>query len=58
MAETEGRGQREDMTRRQERLAMVRATAAFYGTVEDETGVRERLLQDFGDAELVTEALG
>ena len=50
--------QREDMTRRQERLAMVRATAAFYAGVEDAAGVRERLLVDFGDAELVTEALG
>jgi len=58
MAETEGRGQREDMTRRQDRLAMIRATASFYGTVEDEAGVMEMLLQDFGDAELVTEALG
>jgi len=27
-------------------------------TVEDAAGVRARLLQDFGDAELVTEALG
>ena len=50
--------QREDMTRREDRLAMIRATAAFYGTVEDAAGVRARLLQDFGDAELVTEALG
>ena len=58
MAETEGRGQREDMTRRQERLAMVRATAAFYAGVEDAAGVREMLLVDFGDADLVTEALG
>jgi hypothetical protein len=49
---------REQLTQRQEQLAMIRATAHFYGQVDSPARVGERLLEDFGDAELVGEALG
>jgi hypothetical protein len=49
---------REQLTQRQEQLAMIRATAHFYRQVDEPARVRERLIEDFGDVELVEEALG
>ena len=49
---------REDFTRRQEDLVVIRATADFYSRNENPARVRAHLLEDFpGQADLVEQAL-
>jgi hypothetical protein len=49
--------QRDQLTRKQEDLAVICATADFYSKNEDPAKVRVHLLQDFEDPELVDQAL-
>jgi DNA-binding MarR family transcriptional regulator len=50
--------ERGELTRRQEDLVVIRATAHFYAQSQDPAQVRAHLLEDFGNADLVDEALG
>jgi predicted NAD-dependent protein-ADP-ribosyltransferase YbiA (DUF1768 family) len=57
LAEKLAERRRGELTQRQEDLVVICATADFYAKNEDPARVRAHLLQDFGDPDLVDQAL-